>query len=97
MKDGVEAKDILEQENFDLLITDFRMPRMDGANLLEWCRAQKIHFPVIFITANADLLPKEKLALNDCCADLLSKPISIETLIKSISDAKIRNHNLNCF
>ena len=94
--DGQEATEILQEKNFDLLISDFRMPRMNGAELLEWCRKHKIHFPVIFITANANLMPSENLALNDCCAALLPKPIDIEQLMGAIEDAKKRDHERNC-
>lgn len=94
--DGQEATEILQKKSFDLLISDFRMPRMNGAELLEWCRVHKLHFPVIFITANANLMPSENLALDDCCAALLPKPIDIEQLMGAINDAKKRHHNEHC-
>jgi CheY-like chemotaxis protein len=94
--DGTHAIEILKKEKFDLLITDFRMPKMNGAELLQWCRQNDIHFPVIFITGNPELLPIEKLALKDCCAALLSKPIELEQILGAVEEAKIRNHNRNC-
>lgn len=94
--DGIEATQILQQEKVDLLITDFRMPRMDGNELLQWCRQQKMHFPVIFITGNPELLEKEKISLEDCCAALLHKPISIDTIVQAIEDARHRNHAWEC-
>lgn len=63
------------------MITDFRMPRMDGVQLLNWCRESKIHFPVIFISENSHLLSKEKIALDDCCADLINKPMNIDSIL----------------
>lgn len=94
--DGVKATELLSVSSFDVLISDFRMPRMNGAELLEWCRARGLHLPVIFLTANKDLFPHEKLALNDCCAALLQKPIDIDHLILAITDAKTRNHHRHC-
>lgn len=42
------------------------------------------------------LLPDEQLALGDCCAALLEKPIDIEHLLKAIAEAKTRNHLRHC-
>ncbi len=94
--DGLKATELLKENNFDVLISDFRMPRMNGTDLLKWCRDNNIHLPVIFITANKDLFPEEKLALNDCCAALLQKPIDMDTLLEAIQDAKSRNHHRHC-
>lgn len=94
--DGLEASEILKDKQFDVLISDFRMPRMNGAELLHWCRDNDIKLPVIFITANKDLFPEEKLALNDCCAALLQKPIDMDMLLQAIEDARSRNHHRHC-
>ena len=95
-EDGKHASEILEKETIDLMITDMRMPRMDGAQLLAWCRQKDLHFPVIFITANVELLPHDKVALSDCCAALLRKPVSIDVLIEAIKAADLRNHYRLC-
>lgn len=94
--DGLEATEIFKKSQFDVLISDFRMPRMNGAELLHWCRENDINLPVIFVTANKDLFPEEKLALNDCCAALLQKPIDVDVLLQAILDARSRNHHRHC-
>ena len=93
---GREAMDFLSKNKIDLLITDFKMPLVDGPTLLEWCRNRKLHFPVIFITANVELLPQEEIALKDCCADILHKPAGLEELLSSIEAARKRNHFREC-
>ncbi|MBN3040734.1 MAG: response regulator, partial [Candidatus Omnitrophica bacterium] len=46
--DGLQAKAILEKENFDLIILDLVMPNMGGWQVLEWLRNEKkITAPVI--------------------------------------------------
>lgn len=95
-EDGLEATKKLAVQSYDLIISDFRMPKMDGAQLLHWCREKKLHFPIIFITANRELFPEEVLALNDCCAALLNKPLSLESLFKEIVKAEEREHLRNC-
>lgn len=94
--DGVEAKSLLEKLGFNLMITDLRMPNMDGTQLLEWCRKSSIHLPVIFITASSELLPSDNLALQDCCVAVLHKPFNFQEILVAIDAAKLRNHNLNC-
>jgi DNA-binding response OmpR family regulator len=95
--DGEQAIKILSGDpDYDLLISDFRMPNLDGVGLLQWCRASSIHFPVIFISATSNLLADEKLALGDCCSALLNKPFSVEELFAAVSSAQERNHARSC-
>lgn len=94
--DGIEAKEKLEMRHFDILITDFQMPRMNGVELLFWCRKQGLHLPVIFLSANIDRLPMEELALNDCCSSLLMKPVRIDDLLEAIEKARNRIHEFEC-
>lgn len=94
--DGIDASEKIPKENFDVIITDFRMPRMDGADLLLWCRKNKIHTPFIFMSANVERIPKEVMALGDCCASYLSKPVEFDQLLKAINDALSRTHEFDC-
>lgn len=96
LSNGKEAVDILSSTPIDLLITDFRMPEMNGVELLNWCRSNKIHIPVIFLSANADLVPKEQVALSDCCATLMFKPINMDVFIAAIGAADSRSHHEDC-
>jgi CheY-like chemotaxis protein len=95
-RDGAHAREMMLQERFDLIITDFNMPHMNGAELLFWARQSGIHIPFIFVTANVERLPIEKLALNDCCASIINKPFAIEALLSEIEKAQKRNHQFEC-
>ena len=46
----IEAKEILLNENFDLVISDIRMPGGGGLELLEFIKKRKNEIPVIIIT-----------------------------------------------
>ncbi len=94
--DGKEATQLLAEHDIGILITDFQMPNMDGIELLQWCREHDFHFPVIFITANADLAPREKIALEDCCATLMRKPINLDGLERALAAAQSRDHHADC-
>ncbi len=93
---GEEAIQILKSTSVDLMITDFRMPKLDGVGLLEWCRNNEVHIPVIFTSANADLLKSEQIALSDCCATLMLKPFCMDTFFTALSSADERVHHKDC-
>lgn len=94
--DGQAAIERLKKETFDILITDFRMPRVDGVQLLAWCREQKFHFPVIFLSANANLIDAEQVALGDCCATLMYKPFNLDALEAALDSATRLIHHAHC-
>ena len=48
---GREAVAILESEKVDLVVTDLRMPEMDGFELIAWLHGRYPHLPVIVMTA----------------------------------------------
>lgn len=96
VQDGLEAKILLQNYEFDLVITDFKMPRMDGAQLLFWMRKSGIHNPVIFVSGNMERAHSEEIALGDCCTSLLIKPISIDQLVEAITSSLSRDHDFDC-
>ncbi len=51
--DGMIALDILANQKFDLVITDIKMPRMDGLQLLKKIKRHYPNMPVLFITGVA--------------------------------------------
>jgi DNA-binding NtrC family response regulator len=51
--DGIIALDMLATRKFDLVITDIKMPRMDGLQLLKKIKRHYIGMPVLFITGVA--------------------------------------------
>lgn len=53
---GPEALRCVEQESFDLVITDFRMSPMDGLELIRRLRAAEFNKPIILLTGFADNL-----------------------------------------
>lgn len=95
-KNGELAKEYLETDSFNLLITDFNMPFLTGDHLLFWCRRNSIHIPVIFVTGYMERKQSEELALKDCCTSVIQKPFAIEKLLAEIELAKGRNHEFLC-
>ena len=57
-EDGVDALEKMEAATFDIVITDVRMPRLDGYGLLEQIKAQYPKTSVIIVTAYGGQAPK---------------------------------------
>ena len=55
-EDGAEATEVVKQQHFDLVITDYNMPRMDGLQFVDWIRSQSTQreIPVIMVTTEFD-------------------------------------------
>lgn len=74
------------------LVTDLRMPDMNGVELLQRLRAANIVMPSIVITGNADV-PMAVEAMKAGAVDFIEKPFADEVLIAAIRRAarQIRN------
>ena len=72
--DGTEAAEALRRESFDLLITDLRMPRLDGMALLRRARAEQPEMEVIVMTAHGSVDSAVE-AMKLGAFDYLEKPI----------------------
>lgn len=81
--DGEEALRISQDQRFDLLITDVRMPGIDGIELLERLKENRPSLVSIIITAFADEQATIK-ALKIGANDYIRKPFSIRDLINAI-------------
>lgn len=75
--DGVDAYEKLEQDFFDLVISDIRMDRLDGRGLLQKIKENDMGCPVVFITAYASTDSVVE-ALRLGAADYLVKPFEEE-------------------
>ncbi|MEQ8766293.1 MAG: sigma-54 dependent transcriptional regulator [Planctomycetota bacterium] len=73
---GAEALERLEAESFDLLITDLKMPKMDGITLLRKARERDPELVAIVITAHASWETAVE-AMKAGAFDYLAKPFKI--------------------
>ncbi len=81
--EGREALAVVSQVGPDVVVTDARMPRMDGPALVAACREQHPGLPVLVLTTfdDADLV---RTALRAGAAGFLLKDVSPERLAESI-------------
>ncbi len=73
-------------EPVDLLLSDLRLPGMNGLELLETARGEKPELPVILMTAFGTV-PDAVRALKAGARDFLEKPVDLDELDRKVADA----------
>lgn len=81
--DGQEALEWLQAGNYDALILDIMMPKLDGLEVLRRLRAQGSRLPVLLLTARSEVEDKV-LGLDTGANDYLTKPFSTAELLARI-------------
>lgn len=79
--DGAEAADMIEQNEYDLVLLDIMLPEIDGYELLEYIKYRGT--PVIFVTAKGTLEDKIR-GLRKGADDYLVKPFQIGELLARV-------------
>jgi len=80
---GAVAWETLQQNSYDLMITDNTMPKMSGVELIKNVRAARMVLPIIMATAS---LPEHTFAKSTCIIPdaTLVKPFTIEELVMMV-------------
>ncbi len=81
-----QAKKEICQHNFNLVLTDLRLPDEDGIMLLTWIKEQKSELPVIIMTSYAEIQSAVS-AIKLGAFDYLEKPINQSILKQKIEQA----------
>lgn len=87
--DGMAAADALEKVQYDLVLLDVMLPKVDGYELMNYIVPLKI--PVIFLTAKATVADKVK-GLKLGADDYLTKPFEIIELLARV-ESVLRRYN----
>ena len=80
---GIEAIELLRDNQYDLVLLDLHLPKVSGVEVLEFMRAQPEHKEAVVIVVSSDD------ALKHRCQDIginhwLTKPIEIEDLLTTV-------------
>ncbi len=82
----LEAAELLEKDNFDLILTDLKMPGLDGMELLELAKKRDEDALVLVITAFGSLESAEE-AMTKGAFDYITKPFRKEQILLAIDKA----------
>lgn len=97
-EDGIEALKLIEANAPDLIISDIRMPLMDGMELLSELKNRELDIKVIFISGFDDFVCAQRAIKLGAC-DYILKPIEesslIEVVARCVAEIKQKNE-LSC-
>ncbi len=79
--DGEQAIEMIEKNNYDLILLDIMLPKVDGYELFEYIKPLEI--PVIFLTAKSDVKDTVK-GLKLGAEDYLTKPFEIMEILARV-------------
>lgn len=78
--DGEEGLAMAEVNQYDLIILDLMLPKIDGLEVLTRCREKKINTPILLLTAK-DSVEDKVTGLNKGADDYLTKPFAFSELL----------------
>ena len=82
-KNGQEAVEMVDKNQYDIVLMDIKMPIMDGLEATKAIKEKHPDLPILALTANA-FDSDRQLAMEVGCNDFLSKPVSSEECIETI-------------
>jgi len=82
----LEAVELLEKERFDLVLTDLKMPGLDGMEVLSRAKQQDEDTQVMMITAYGSLESAEE-AVSKGAFDFITKPFRKEQILVAVDKA----------
>ncbi|XXX73791.1 sigma-54 dependent transcriptional regulator [Sorangium sp. So ce134] len=88
--DGAQALEVAAERPPDVVVTDLKMPKMDGVTLLGKLREQDPALPVIVVTAFGDVSSAVQ-AMRAGAEDYLTKPVDFDALLVSLERALERS------
>lgn len=84
--DGAQARDLLQKENVDVVVSDIRMPGLDGLELARYVATHAGHTRMILLTGFSDFAYAQQ-AIRHGVLDYLLKPIKPDELLQVVRGA----------
>jgi two-component system response regulator HydG len=80
------AKNMIERNSYDLILSDLRLPDGSGMDVLEWSHSKKKEIPFIMLTGYADIQTAVD-SIKKGAFDYIPKPINPDILLEKIQEA----------
>jgi two-component system nitrogen regulation response regulator NtrX len=85
-EDGLQGIELVKNEDFDLILCDIKMPKMDGVEVLETIKKIKPEIPMVMISGHGDLETAiQTMRLG--AFDYISKPPDLNRLLNTVRNA----------
>ena len=84
--DGLAGVEAIKKEDFDLILCDIKMPKMDGVEVLEAAKKIKPEIPIVMISGHGDL-DTAVSTMRLGAYDYISKPPDLNRLLNTIRNA----------
>ena len=88
-KNGLQVIDMVDNEDFDIILMDINMPKMDGMECAQKIRAhrdkKKAQIPIVAITGNAQNYTMEDFK-NVGINEYLQKPLNFDKLVDTVKN-----------
>ena len=84
--DGVSGLNMVKNNNFDLILCDIKMPKMDGVEVLENIKKIKEQIPIVMISGHGDLETAVS-TMRLGAYDYISKPPDLNRLLNTVRNA----------
>jgi DNA-binding response OmpR family regulator len=91
-KDGEEGYYLAFNNNYDVLIVDWMLPKMSGIDVIKKLREKDIFTPALILTAKSDI--EDKVEGLNVADDYLTKPFDFEELVARIKALFRRSKNI---
>jgi DNA-binding response OmpR family regulator len=81
--DGEDGYDLATSEEYDVIVLDLMLPKLSGIEICKKLRKEKIHTPILMLTARGELNDRVE-GLDSGADDYLVKPFAFEELLARI-------------
>ncbi|NJB83764.1 sigma-54-dependent transcriptional regulator [Wenyingzhuangia aestuarii] len=86
VEDGIKGLELVQAHDYDLILCDIKMPKMDGVEVLEKLKELKPEIPVIMISGHGDLDTAVQ-TMRMGAYDYISKPPDLNRLLNTVRNA----------
>lgn len=81
--DGEKGYDLASSEDYDVIVLDLMLPKMDGMEICKKLRAEEKHTPILMLTARGEIADRVE-GLDAGADDYLVKPFAFEELLARV-------------